>query len=1456
MTMLDGPATGAVEFALATWVPQPRRYPTPGEVARKLDPANADSAALRYVDSALVDLVDGNDYDALAVFMPPQEGKLVADDTPVPTPSGWARHGDLRPGDTVFHPSGRPVRVTAISEPAQATLRVRTSDHGELLVHPRHEWLVYDRSHRQWRRMETQQIARRHLEAVHNGKRHYVFQLPHSHPLELPDAVLPVDPRTLGLWLGDGSSTKAAITHHPADRYLTAYPESARCVHHGTGIITTYYRGGMKADLRAAGVLGNKHIPPAYLRASEKQRRALLSGLIDTDGHVSASGQVSFDGANERLVRDTAELIRTLGYRAHVHRPTAPKLSSSGIQGVQQMWRVTYTPHDEGPARLDRKAAVRLGRRRRVAITAIEPSGPAPGHCISVESPDGLYLVGEHFTPTHNSQRCSRRFPEWLLDHNPALRIAIVSYELDLAARWGRDIKHDISAAPLCTRAKGAAACDDPACRSLHIPIRQDSRAAARWETPMGGGIYCVGIGGALTGRPVDCLRGDTEIVTDSGYACIRDIHQAARKPRVLSYNHTTGRTEWKPVTASRAIPQRKLIEIVSASGRRITCTPDHRIATEAGYKPAQELAPGDRLIALHGVRSGIHGPGIRAREETTAGTGPVLLLAGVRGGRAAWRGAPVPAMRKSDRIERSRPPLLLTGVQGGSRTGPASAGVPAMRGYVHPQEQAHGSLFPRLRQRDALATNDRRGKLALQGRLQLRRMVPADAPADQRARPAVPGMHETGPDRSPHQPPAIRLPAREPDSALRGLPHGAPQVEADTVSMVRELRGERDTVYDLQVEGNHNFFAGQILVHNCLIIDDPVKDRAAAESKTIRDTTWDWWENVALTRLAPGAKAVLIQCMTGDTPVLMGDGVEKPLRDVRPGDVVATYEHGAVTTAVVRNWANQGRDTVYEIRMKSGATVRANARHPFLTLAEDGAEVWRRTDMLRPGDRILRATGANGAESPAPWTSATSPPRPRAGACPTTTKPDGQRESARRPPTPNRGEPRTSSIATASARQSTTGSWPRKMDSARYAEKRPARDVPNLTTSNSALTTTTRPGEYAGCSVTAATSRSGTPEPPRSSGQPLSTWSVAPDEVTEVVTAGVEDVFDLQVDRTENFIANGLTSHNTRWHEDDLAGRIAARPSPLRWRTVRIPAIAEAGDVLGRAPGDELQSVRGRAAGHFLNYRANMSPYTFSGVYQQAPTAAEGNFFRRPAFRYWRPAEPWADGRARIDCEGQPVTLADTWRFATMDLAVSTKTGADWTVCAVWAVTPAGDLILLDRRRARIEDHDHFAMVNPLRTTWAFDTLYVEQQYIASTVIKDAQAAGIPVAGLRADTDKVTRAVPAAGRVHAGRVWFPAETSGCECGVCPVGVWLDEWCDELAAFPQAGSHDDQVDVLSYAARVVTHEWKPARNAPDRRRTQLSDHERALRIAAASATGRSTFNGQGREDLDIMNVPY
>lgn len=265
-----------------------------------------------------------------------------------------------------------------------------------------------------------------------------------------------------------------------------------------------------------------------------------------------------------------------------------------------------------------------------------------------------------------------------------------------------------------------------------------------------------------------------------------------------------------------------------------------------------------------------------------------------------------------------------------------------------------------------------------------------------------------------------------------------------------------------------------------------------------------------------------------------------------------------------------------------------------------------------------------------------------------------------------------------------------------------------------------------------------------------------------------------------------------TRWHEDDLAGWLLASAGG-RWTQLAIPAVAEsADDPLGRVPGEGMRSARGDR--DWASIEAEVGAYIWAAEYQQRPAPAEGGIFKRADWRYWEPMGPDARGAA-VGLAGTRVPLGECYRFGTVDLATSTRSSADYTVAGAWAISPAGDLILLDRVRDRITEADHFGRIHPLAQRWGLDTVFVEASQHGTTLVYEAGRAGLPISKLEADTDKFTRALPAATRVEQHRVWLPAGAG-----------WLDEWIDEHAAFPN-GAHDDQVDVSAYAARVAAAHW-------------------------------------------------
>ncbi|MFC0546319.1 replicative DNA helicase [Kutzneria chonburiensis] len=166
------------------------------------------------------------------------------------------------------------------------------------------------------------------------------------------------------------------------------------------------HHGTVQAILRTLGVLGDKHIPAEYLRASRAQRQALLAGLLDTDGTVTAGGSVQFAVTNKRLADDVHELITSLGYRSTMTtKPVRGRSAESSIS-----YTITFGTEDD-VFRLERKRLVHKDRRRTAStartgsryIIDVRPVPAVPVRCVEVDNPEHLYLAGRAMIPTHNS---------------------------------------------------------------------------------------------------------------------------------------------------------------------------------------------------------------------------------------------------------------------------------------------------------------------------------------------------------------------------------------------------------------------------------------------------------------------------------------------------------------------------------------------------------------------------------------------------------------------------------------------------------------------------------------------------------------------------------------------------------------------------------------------------------------------------------------------------------------------------------------------------------------------------------------------------------------------------------------------------------------------------------------------------------------------------------------------
>jgi deoxycytidine triphosphate deaminase len=349
------------------------------------------------------------------------EGKALALDTEIPTPSGWRTMGDLEVGDEVFDPEGYPVPVVAATEPMtdRPCREVLFSDGTVVVADAQHRWEVqnkYDRSRPgRFRVLTTDEIGQQLR--VPWAPKEFTYHVPVAGPIKYPRKDLPIDPYVLGAWLGDGTTTAAEISciegsilQEVAAAGYAVSPTSARARYRigGTGHTRDPRTGrfcaneSLQSTLRELGVLGDKRIPSRYLQAGVEQRRALLEGLMDTDGYIDSRGRCDLTTVKKSLAEDYRELIASLGLRPVI----ADKPAKLYGRDCGRRYEVTFSPV-EPVFRLLRK--VRRQDRHRHShhhsrgIREVRAVPSVPVRCIQVGAPRGAFLVTRSFITTHNS---------------------------------------------------------------------------------------------------------------------------------------------------------------------------------------------------------------------------------------------------------------------------------------------------------------------------------------------------------------------------------------------------------------------------------------------------------------------------------------------------------------------------------------------------------------------------------------------------------------------------------------------------------------------------------------------------------------------------------------------------------------------------------------------------------------------------------------------------------------------------------------------------------------------------------------------------------------------------------------------------------------------------------------------------------------------------------------------
>lgn len=278
-----------------------------------------------------------------------------------------------------------------------------------------------------------------------------------------------------------------------------------------------------------------------------------------------------------------------------------------------------------------------------------------------------------------------------------------------------------------------------------------------------------------------------------------------------------------------------------------------------------------------------------------------------------------------------------------------------------------------------------------------------------------------------------------------------------------------------------------------------------------------------------------------------------------------------------------------------------------------------------------------------------------------------------------------------------------------------------------------------------------------------------------------------------------------TRWHEDDLAGRLL-QEAKLPWTEIKIPAIAEENDLLGREIGQALAPEIGKDELWAEQTKAVTGSRGWAALYQQRPTPAGGDIFKRSWAKFYVPT---LEMKVKFNLSDDVAVLPESFdiQVQSWDCTFKDKDTSDFVSGQVWGRLGV-DNYLLDRHHERMGIVDTIKAIQVMTAKWPRSTAkLIEDKANGSAVIEMLQKKIQGIIPINPQGGKEVRAQAVAPLWEAGNVYLPH----------PLWKpWVDEILDEMTSFPN-GAHDDDVDSMSQALVKIDH--KPARTRRENRKT-------------------------------------
>lgn len=265
------------------------------------------------------------------------------------------------------------------------------------------------------------------------------------------------------------------------------------------------------------------------------------------------------------------------------------------------------------------------------------------------------------------------------------------------------------------------------------------------------------------------------------------------------------------------------------------------------------------------------------------------------------------------------------------------------------------------------------------------------------------------------------------------------------------------------------------------------------------------------------------------------------------------------------------------------------------------------------------------------------------------------------------------------------------------------------------------------------------------------------------------------QTFRTRLHAGGSIILIQTRWHEDDLAGRLLAE-SGEQWDVISLPAICDAkDDLLGRQLGAPLWPEHGYDEEWSIATKREVGSRAWEAMYQQSPTTPEGNMFKREWWKYYKSRIATLEGFDEV---------LQSWDCTFKDTETS-----DFVVGQVWGKKGA-NRYLVDQVRGQMGFTATLEAIRQLSYKWPdAHRKLIEDKANGSAVIDVLHTEFTGIIAVNPEGGKIVRAQAVSPAVESGNVYLPDPS---------VASWIGDFVEEFAAFP-TGKHDDQVDAMTQA---------------------------------------------------------